>query len=65
MKNTEQTILLLDDDPVILEGLALGLQRQGRTVITCSDLESAQLIVEQVAVSHVVSDVRLSGPFAF
>jgi EAL domain-containing protein (putative c-di-GMP-specific phosphodiesterase class I)/ActR/RegA family two-component response regulator len=64
-KSGRQTILLLDDDPVILEGLALGLQRQGRTIITCSDLESAQMIVEQVPVTDVVSDVRLTGPFAF
>jgi EAL domain-containing protein (putative c-di-GMP-specific phosphodiesterase class I)/ActR/RegA family two-component response regulator len=60
-----QNILLLDDDAAITEGLALGLQREGRTVITCSDLESAQLMVERLRLAYIVTDVRLTGPFAF
>ena len=65
-KNAEsQLILLLDDDVMVTEALALGLEREGRTVITCNDLESAQLIVERMNPSHVVSDVRLSGPFGY
>ncbi|MGZ8798298.1 MAG: response regulator, partial [Thermoanaerobaculia bacterium] len=60
-----QLVLILDDDVVITEALAEGLEREGRTVITCNDLESAQLIVERLKPSHVVSDVRLSGPFGF
>jgi EAL domain-containing protein (putative c-di-GMP-specific phosphodiesterase class I)/ActR/RegA family two-component response regulator len=60
-----QLVLILDDDVVITEALAEGLEREGRTVITCNDLESAQLIVERLKPSHVISDVRLSGPFGF
>jgi len=60
-----QLILLLDDDLMITESLALGLEREGRTVITCNDLQSAQLIVERMNPSHVVSDVKLSGPFGY
>lgn len=60
-----QLVLLLDDDLTVTEGLALGLQRDGRTVITCNDVESAELIVERMHPSHIVADIRLSGPFAF
>ena len=60
-----QLILLLDDDVMVTEALAVGLEREGRTVITCDDLESAQLIVERMSPSHVVSDVRLTGPFGY
>ena len=60
-----QLILLLDDDVMVTEALAAGLEREGRTVITCNDLESAQLIVERMNPSHVVSDVRLTGPFGY
>lgn len=60
-----QLVLLLDDDLMVTEGLALGLEREGRTVITCNDVESAQLIVERMQPSHIVADIRLSGPFAF
>ena len=50
---------------MITDALAEGLEREGRTVVTCNDLESAQMIVERMKPSHVVSDVRLSGPFGF
>src|SRR5713226_7239373 len=60
-----QLILLIDDDVLITEALAAGLEREGRTVVTCNDVESAQLIVERLNPSHVVCDVRLTGPFGY
>jgi EAL domain-containing protein (putative c-di-GMP-specific phosphodiesterase class I) len=60
-----QLVVILDDDVMITDALAEGLEREGRTVVTCNDLESAQMIVERMKPSHVVSDVRLSGPFGF
>lgn len=60
-----QLVLILDDDLMITEGLSAGLMREGRTIITCNDLESAELIVERLKPSHIVSDVRLSGQFGF
>jgi len=60
-----QLVLILDDDVTVTEGLAAGLEREGRTVITCNDLESAQLIVERLVPSHIVTDVRLTGAFGF
>jgi EAL domain-containing protein (putative c-di-GMP-specific phosphodiesterase class I)/ActR/RegA family two-component response regulator len=60
-----QLVLLLDDDVAITEGLAAGLEREGRTVITCNDVESAELIVERFRPSHIIADIRISGPFGF
>jgi EAL domain-containing protein (putative c-di-GMP-specific phosphodiesterase class I) len=60
-----QLILLLDDDKMITEGLAVGLERAGRSMITCNDVESAELVAERMRPSHIVADIRLSGPFGF
>lgn len=60
-----QLILLIDDDVMITEGLALALERDGRTIITCNDIESAQIIAERMKPSHVVADIHMSGPFRF
>ena len=62
---THQIVLILDDDVVITEALAEGLARSGRTMIACNDLESAELVVEWLKPSHVVSDVRLTGAFGY
>lgn len=65
-KATEhQIVLLLDDDVMITEGLAAGLARSGRTIITANDVESAEIVVEWLNPSHIVSDIRLTGPFGF
>jgi EAL domain-containing protein (putative c-di-GMP-specific phosphodiesterase class I)/ActR/RegA family two-component response regulator len=60
-----QIVLLLDDDLMITEGLAAGLERGGRTIITCNDIESGELVVEWLNPSHVVTDMKLSGPFKY
>ncbi|MCU1347698.1 MAG: hypothetical protein JWO56_728 [Acidobacteria bacterium] len=60
-----QTILIVDDDETLAAGLAAVLERPGRRIITCQDLESAQLVVEGEAPACVITDVRLSGPFRF
>jgi EAL domain-containing protein (putative c-di-GMP-specific phosphodiesterase class I) len=59
-----QLVLLLDDDLMITDGLAAGLEREGRTVISCNDVESAELMVARLHPSHVVTDMRISGPFS-
>jgi EAL domain-containing protein (putative c-di-GMP-specific phosphodiesterase class I)/ActR/RegA family two-component response regulator len=58
-----QLVLLLDDDSSITEGLAMGLEREGRSIISCNDVESAELMVDRFHPSHVVADIRISGPF--
>jgi EAL domain-containing protein (putative c-di-GMP-specific phosphodiesterase class I)/ActR/RegA family two-component response regulator len=65
MADGRQVVLILDDDRLVTEGLSLGLEQDGRTVITCNDLESAQIVVETLKPSHIVADVRLTGAFAF
>ena len=59
-----QAILVVDDDDAIREGLAEALHASGRTVITCCDVESAQVVVENEPITAVVCDVRLSGPLS-
>jgi EAL domain-containing protein (putative c-di-GMP-specific phosphodiesterase class I)/ActR/RegA family two-component response regulator len=63
--DTHQIVLVLDDDLAITEGLAAGLAREGRTVITANDVESGEIVVEWLKPSHVVSDVRLTGTFGY
>ena len=63
--HAHQIVLILDDDLTVTEGLAAGLSRAGRTLITCNDLESGELVVEWLKPSHVVSDVRLTGAFGY
>lgn len=63
--DTHQIVLLLDDDLMITDGLGAGLTRSGRTVVTCNDVESAELVVDWLKPSHVVSDVRLTGAFGY
>ncbi|HVR43015.1 MAG TPA: response regulator [Thermoanaerobaculia bacterium] len=60
-----ETILIVDDDAEITDGLAAALESETRRIITCNDVESAQLVLERMAVHMLVSDVRFSGPFAF
>ncbi len=62
---THQIVLILDDDLSITEGLAGGLARSERTIITANDLESGEIVVEWLKPSHVVSDVRLTGAFGY
>ena len=63
--SASQFVVLLDDDVGITEGLAAGLEREGRTLVTCNDVESAELIIEHFHPSHVVADIRISGDFGF
>ena len=58
-------VLLIDDDRDVAEGLALLLERNGRTTIVCSDVESAEMVLSRYPVTHVVSDVQFSGAFGF
>lgn len=60
-----ETVLVVDDQADVADGIAAGLTCAGRLVIVCYDAESAQLVVETIPVTAVVSDVRLTGPFRF
>jgi EAL domain-containing protein (putative c-di-GMP-specific phosphodiesterase class I) len=58
-------IAIVDDDPLILESLAVAVARSGRTVYLCSDIESAEVVLSHTDVSHVLADVQFSGRFGF
>lgn len=60
-----QNVLIVDDDRALTEALAAAMQRRGRDIVVCSDIESAQLVIERQRISCVVSDVRLTSPFRF
>ena len=60
-----QTLLIVDDDHNVGLGLAVALERDGRRIIVCRDLESAQIILAEEEVTDIVTDVKLSGPFRF
>lgn len=61
LPTTETTILVVDDDPVVADGLSSMLKRDGRTVVVCHDLQSAQLALDEFPFTHVVSDLELSS----
>jgi len=60
-----ECILLVDDDRNVTDALSMLLERDGRTTIVCSDLESADLALTHYPVTHIVTDVQFSGSFGF
>lgn len=60
-----QTLLIVDDEQTLGLGLALALECDGRRIIVCRDLESAQIILATEPVTDILTDVKLSGPFRF
>jgi len=60
-----QSILIVDDDPMITEALSLAMERPGRTTILCSDLQAAEMMLGHYPVTHLVMHVQFSGSFAF
>jgi EAL domain-containing protein (putative c-di-GMP-specific phosphodiesterase class I) len=60
-----QTLLIIDDEPEICTALATALNERGRHVIVCRDAEAAQFVIEAFPITHVLTDIRLSGPFRF
>jgi EAL domain-containing protein (putative c-di-GMP-specific phosphodiesterase class I) len=65
MTDTRQCILLVDDDDAITEALSYTLEREGRTIILCSDVDAAEVALARFPVTHLVSDVQFSGEFGF
>lgn len=60
-----ECVLLVDDDLDVTGALAQLLERPGRTVVICSDVESAELTLARYPVTHLVTDVQFSGQFGF
>ena len=62
---SHEIILLVDDNRDIIVGLGRLLSRDDRSIVMCGDIESARLLVDVLPISHVVSDIRLTGPFEY
>src|SRR5215210_1094485 len=56
-----ETILIVDDEPTIVEVVALYLQREGFRVVTAADGTAALSMVEQQRPDLVVLDLMLPG----
>jgi EAL domain-containing protein (putative c-di-GMP-specific phosphodiesterase class I)/ActR/RegA family two-component response regulator len=63
--NDVQTILIVDDDPMVSEAVAGGLAQDGRRIIICRDIESARVVVETEEITAVINDIRFHGDFSF
>src|SRR5687768_17589023 len=59
------TLLILDDQPDITEAIANLLECEGRTIITSSETEVAELVARRVPVTTMISDIRFSTRFAY
>ncbi|HEX6640564.1 MAG TPA: EAL domain-containing response regulator [Thermoanaerobaculia bacterium] len=65
MSAPRQYVLIADDEEAITEALSCTLERDGRTVILCSDLDAAELALAQYPITHLVTDVQFSGEFGY
>ncbi len=54
-----KTILLVDDEPIMLKGLKYSLEQDGYTIITAQDGEEALSVFQNNAVDLVLLDVML------
>jgi DNA-binding NtrC family response regulator len=55
------TILFVDDDPLVLEGLTRTLRREPYDVLTAASAKAALAILSTVRVAVVVSDEQMPG----
>ncbi|HEX7898038.1 MAG TPA: EAL domain-containing response regulator [Planctomycetota bacterium] len=55
-------VLILDDDPLILRVLSQALKVDGLEILTCRELEAAEILMEHHDVDLVISDLCVS-PF--
>lgn len=58
-------ILIVDDEPAIVEALADALEAEGRRIIVCADDAAASVVMARIPVSLVLTDLRLSPPYGF
>jgi len=60
-----QTALIVEDDYSLSVVLADALVGPGRDIIVCRDIESARMVLDNHIVTHIITDLRLSGPFGY
>lgn len=54
-------ILIVDDEQSILLSLSYALTTEGVEVITCSEIEQAEVALENARFDLVITDIRMSG----
>ena len=59
------TILIVDDDPLVAEGVAMTLVEPGRRVVICHDIATGSMVVEQDDVDVVIADIRFGNDFSY
>lgn len=62
---SEECVLLVDDNRAVTDALSTLLEQTPRKTIVCSDIESAEMMLARVPVTHVVTDVQFSGEFGY
>ena len=60
-RNRPATVLIVDDEPLIVAGLAAILDREGFTVLTAFDAHSALKIAQKAAPDILITDVNMPG----
>lgn len=65
MNNSAMTVLLVEDDPLVLLGAEQALSLAGMTVLTACDAETALQIMAASPPDAVISDIRLPGADGF
>lgn len=56
-----QRVLVVDDEPALLEALTIALERAGRTVVACRSFAQARQAVLDDGFDVLVTDVRLGA----
>ena len=65
MNNSAMTVLLVEDDPLVLLGAEQALSLAGMTVLTACDAETALHILTTSPPDAVITDIRLPGADGF
>jgi DNA-binding NtrC family response regulator len=61
MANAAPTILVIDDDPVVLDTMARNLERVGFRVLRAESAEEARKLATASTVELILSDVNMPG----
>ena len=59
MENTEKTVLIVDDDPYILDILQRHLRTKGLRVLSTTDPETAYSLAEKEIPNLIISDIAM------
>lgn len=58
---SKQAVLLVDDDKNLSEVLSISMEKQGRSVTTCSSVNEALAALQSTAFDVVLTDLRMPG----